>query len=312
MTQVRRKKKQQGLTLVRIFLVLAAILVAAILLFRIDAFPNRKGPNSGRRTAPLLSPDKLLSSQDLAQQLRGKAQEMEGEADAAAVRERRRQEAKEEEAAADGEASTDGANNDIVKGKADNETVKGKRYSMKLAGLNNDDTRGSGVSGVVVIETHPEWAPLGVAHFDDLVQHGFYDECRFFRVVKNFVSQFGINGDPEIQTKWKADVLKDDPVVETNARGTLTYATSGPNTRTTQLFINTNTKGNAYLDKEGFAPFAVVVEGMEYVDQINDEYAQQPDQGKIQRRGNEYLNQEFPRLSYIVSIRELQDGESPN
>jgi cyclophilin family peptidyl-prolyl cis-trans isomerase len=135
----------------------------------------------------------------------------------------------------------------------------------------------------------------------------FYDQCRFFRVLDNFMVQFGIAADPSVQQTWKHEILNDDPVLETNRRGTMTYATSGKNTRTTQLFINTNKKaeGNKFLDKQGFAPFAQVLEGMEFVDQINKEYGEKPVQGKIVRKGNEYLAEDFPRLSYIVSIREI-------
>lgn len=180
------------------------------------------------------------------------------------------------------------------------------RYEMILAQLKSDD--GSDSTGKVIIETYDAWAPLGVAHFDKLVVSSkFYDDCRFFRVLDNFVVQFGINGDPAVQRQWRQDVLKDDPVVETNAYGTLTYATSGPNSRTTQLFINTNRGGNGGLDRQGFAPIGKIVSGMEYVMRINDEYREKPNQGMIQRNGNEYLNREFPRLSYIAQLRSLDD-----
>jgi cyclophilin family peptidyl-prolyl cis-trans isomerase len=110
--------------------------------------------------------------------------------------------------------------------------------------------------------------------------------------------------------KWRDDVLKDDPVLETNAYGTVTYATSGADTRTTQLFINTNPRGNAFLDKQGFAPFGRIVEGMEYIERINNEYHEQPNQHKIETQGNAYLEKNFPRLSYIESLRCLDD-DSP-
>lgn len=164
--------------------------------------------------------------------------------------------------------------------------------------------------GTVIVETYENWAPIGAAHFDELVTSSdhFYNACRFFRVVDKFMVQFGINGDPKVQAKWRTQILQDDPVLTTNAYGTLTYATSGPNSRTTQLFINTNPKGNAFLDKQGFAPFGRIVQGMEFVEQINKEYKEKPEQGKIQHRGNEYLDKEFPRLSYIASLRPWTDG----
>jgi cyclophilin family peptidyl-prolyl cis-trans isomerase len=109
-----------------------------------------------------------------------------------------------------------------------------------------------------------------------------------------------MNGDPQVQAKWK-ETIKDDPVVTTNTRGTATFATSGPNTRTTQVFINTNANGNAFLDKQGFSPFAEVISGMEVVDRIYDYYREKPDQALIRTRGNEYLKERFPKLSFIVT-----------
>jgi peptidyl-prolyl cis-trans isomerase A (cyclophilin A) len=110
-------------------------------------------------------------------------------------------------------------------------------------------------------------------------------------------------GDPAVQKQWRGKVILDDPVVETNRRGTVTFATSGPDTRTTQMFINTNSRGNKFLDSQGFSPIGEVIEGMEFVDQIYDAYKEKPDQGKIQKNGNEYLTKEFPNLSYIASAK---------
>jgi cyclophilin family peptidyl-prolyl cis-trans isomerase len=109
-----------------------------------------------------------------------------------------------------------------------------------------------------------------------------------------------MNGDPQVQAKW-ATPVKDDPVATTNARGTVTFATSGPNTRTTQLFINTNDSGNTFLDKQGFSPFAEVISGMDVVDRIYDVYREKPDQALIRSRGNEYLDENFPKLSFVVT-----------
>lgn len=155
--------------------------------------------------------------------------------------------------------------------------------------------------GDFVVEVTRKWAPRGADRFYALVKKEFYKDCRFFRVVPNFMVQFGINGDPDIQKDFREDTIKDDPVVASNTRGFITYATSGPNSRTTQLFINF--KDNGFLDSQGFAPFGRVVEGMKVVDSINSEYREQPNQGAIQSQGNAYLKQTFPRLDYIKSIK---------
>ena len=160
-----------------------------------------------------------------------------------------------------------------------------------------------GRTGKLKVRTHPEWAPIGVERFHELVETGFWNNCKFFRVVPDFVDQIGISGDPQVQKQWRSKVLKDDPVMKTNARGTLTFATSGKDSRTTQIFINTNTKGNAFLDKQGFSPFGEVVEGMEIVDRIYDGDREKPNQGKIQNQGNKYLDKEFPRLSYFSDAK---------
>ncbi|KAL3905835.1 MAG: hypothetical protein SGILL_009519 [Bacillariaceae sp.] len=171
------------------------------------------------------------------------------------------------------------------------ETADGGRiYTFELANLND------GKTGKVVIQTKPKWSPLGVAHFHELMDAEFYKDAKFFRVVNDFVVQFGIPALPKNQRKTP---IKDDPVIETNARGTLTYATSGPNTRTTQLFINTRKGGNKFLDGQGFSPFAEILEGMEFVDAIYAKYGEKPSQGKIQQQGNAYLDKEFPLMSYV-------------
>eukprot|EP00977_Amphora_coffeiformis_P024501 scaffold16044_cov160-Amphora_coffeaeformis.AAC.1 len=156
--------------------------------------------------------------------------------------------------------------------------------------------------GTVTIITHPEWAPIGVKHFHELVEDGYYSECRVFRVLPNFVAQFGINADPAITAEAQKVVLKDDPVMQTNARGTLSYATSGPNSRTTQVFFNLREEGNDFLDKQGFAPFAEVVDGMDVLDRIFAEYGEFPSQAELVRRGQPYLDENFPKLSFIKHI----------
>jgi cyclophilin family peptidyl-prolyl cis-trans isomerase len=152
-------------------------------------------------------------------------------------------------------------------------------------------------AGPLVVLVHRSWAPKGADRFYNLVKYGFFDNCRFFRVVPNFMVQFGLNGDPTIQGPWSNANLQDDPVTQSNKRGMITFATAGPNTRTTQVFINF--KDNAFLDKQRFAPFGEIVSGMEAVDKINAEYKELPDQNLIQRQGNAYLTKRFPRLDYI-------------
>lgn len=159
--------------------------------------------------------------------------------------------------------------------------------------------------GDVHVKVNRSWAPKGADRFHAAVKAGFYDECRFFRVVPGFVVQFGINGDPKVQKKWRESPIKDDKVEESNVRGTITFATAGPDTRTTQLFINL--KDNARLDDLGFAPFGKVVKGMDVVDKIYSGYRERPDQGSIQSKGNTYLKESFPNLDYIKKATILTD-----
>lgn len=151
-------------------------------------------------------------------------------------------------------------------------------------------------AGDFVIEVNRAWAPRGAHRFKELIDAGFYNDCRFFRVVSNFVVQFGMSGNPKIGRDWDR-IIKDDPVAQNNRRGYVTFATSGPDSRTTQVFINLKTNTN--LDNMGFAPIGKVIEGLHVVDVINQEYGEQPNQQLIQEAGNDYLNREFPRLDYI-------------
>jgi cyclophilin family peptidyl-prolyl cis-trans isomerase len=157
--------------------------------------------------------------------------------------------------------------------------------------------------GPFVITVHRSWAPAGADRFYNLVKNGFYDDCRFFRVLDDFMAQVGMNGNPAIQSVWDASRLKDDPVTQSNKRTFVSFATAGPNTRTTQFFINF--KDNSSLDKMGFAPFGEVTEGMDVVDKLYSGYGEGaprgrgPDQSKIRAEGNTYLAKDFPKLDTI-------------
>lgn len=150
--------------------------------------------------------------------------------------------------------------------------------------------------GPVVIEVHREWAPRGADRFWELVKEGFYTEARFFRIVKNYVAQFGLAANPAMTKKWEEKLLDDDPVVRTNRVGAVSFASQGPNTRTTQVFINL--RSNMTLD-DRFAPFGQVVEGMENIEKLYSKHGEAPNQEQIRKRGNAYLKQNFPALDYI-------------
>jgi peptidyl-prolyl cis-trans isomerase A (cyclophilin A) len=157
--------------------------------------------------------------------------------------------------------------------------------------------------GAFVVEVHRDWAPNGADRFYNLVKNGFYDNARFFRVVTGFMVQFGINADPKVSAVWREARIKDDPVRQSNKRGFITFATAGPDTRTTQVFINF--ADNGALDSQGFAPFGQIVSGMNVVDALFADYGEGaprgrgPAQERIQREGNAYLNSEFAKLDFI-------------
>ena len=157
-------------------------------------------------------------------------------------------------------------------------------------------------AGDIVVDVEPEWAPGGAARLRELVEDGFFDGARFFRVVEDFVVQFGIAADPKASAKWRK-AISDDPVKASNVRGTVTFATSGPNSRTTQLFINL--RDNTRLDSMGFAPVGRVVEGMDVVDRLYGGYGEGaphgkgPRQDRIQSEGETYLARDFPLLDRI-------------
>lgn len=167
--------------------------------------------------------------------------------------------------------------------------------------------------GDFIVEVHPEWAPLGAAQFKEIVEDGVFNDARFFRVIEGFMVQFGIAGDPEVSTKWRGKQIKDDPNTQSNTKGMVTYAMAGPNTRTSQVFINFG--DNSFLDNQGFSPFGKVIEGMDVVDSLYAGYGEGapqgrgPSQGLIQSKGNEYLKKDFPELDYIKKATVIENKE---
>ncbi|MGD0207813.1 MAG: peptidylprolyl isomerase [Verrucomicrobiota bacterium] len=168
--------------------------------------------------------------------------------------------------------------------------------------------------GKFTIEVTRSLSPNGADRFYNLVRSGYFKDVAFFRVVPGFMCQFGIHGDPNVSAKWRAAAIADDPVKGSNTRGTITFATAGPNTRTTQLFINFG--NNINLDSMGFSSFGKVTEGMDVVDKINSEYGDGPpygsgpNQGRVQGEGNAYLKKDFPNLDYIKSATIVSAGNA--
>ena len=161
--------------------------------------------------------------------------------------------------------------------------------------VNFDTSKGS-----FVVQVHRDWAPLGADRLYNLVKNGFFDEARFYRVVPNFMVQFGMNANPAVTTAWRPVTLADDPVKQSNQRGYITFANTGqPNSRGTNVFINF--KDNSFLDKQRFAPFGEVTKGMDVVEKITAEYGEKPDQTSINSQGNAYLTKAFPKLDYVKS-----------
>lgn len=162
-------------------------------------------------------------------------------------------------------------------------------------------------AGDFVVEARREWAPRGVDRFYNLAREEFFDGVRFFRVIEGFMAQFGISGNAEVAAAWQTARIEDDPVVASNTRGRLSFAMAGPGSRTTQLFINYG--DNSRLDGMGFSPIGEVVSGMDVVDSLHSGYGEGaprgrgPDQGRIQREGNAYLEREFPELDWVRTAR---------
>ena len=161
-------------------------------------------------------------------------------------------------------------------------------------------------AGDFTIQVTRAWSPNGADRFYNLVKNGFFTDASFFRVVPGFIVQFGMNADPKLTDIWQSARIKDDPGSKSNARGTIVFATAGPNTRTTQLFINL--ANNAPLDRQGFTPFGVITEGMNVVDKLYSGYGEMqelgghgPNQGPITQGGKAYLDKNFPKLDSIKS-----------
>jgi peptidyl-prolyl cis-trans isomerase A (cyclophilin A) len=165
--------------------------------------------------------------------------------------------------------------------------------------------------GRFIVQAVRAWAPKGVDRFHELVEQGYYDRVKFFRVLPDFMAQFGIHGDPATNKQWTDRNIPDDPVKESNKKGYVSFATAGPDTRTTQLFINT--RDNPRLDGMGFAPIGRVVEGMDVVEKLYLGYGEGapdgrgPSQGRIESEGNAYLNRDFPQLDSIITARVVKD-----
>jgi len=163
--------------------------------------------------------------------------------------------------------------------------------------------------GDFTIEVTRAWAPLGADRFYNLVKIGYFTNVAFFRVISGFMVQFGIHGDPAVSAKWREANIKDDEPAQSNLKGYVTYAMAGPDTRTTQFFINYG--DNSRLDGMGFAPFGKVTEGMQVVESIYSGYGEGapdgmgPDQGRAQMQGNAYFQNDFPKMDYIASAELL-------
>jgi peptidyl-prolyl cis-trans isomerase A (cyclophilin A) len=168
--------------------------------------------------------------------------------------------------------------------------------------------------GTVVIKVTRDWAPIGADRFYNLVKNGFYNNASFFRMIPGFIVQFGISADPNISAVWHDADIQDDPVKQSNAAGTVTFATAGPNTRTTQVFINL--ADNKSLDAQGFSPFGTVTQGMDVAQSFYSGYGEGapmgsgPDQQLIQSQGEAYLAANFPKLDHIKAATVLQSAPS--
>lgn len=188
-----------------------------------------------------------------------------------------------------------------------NALIRPDTAAMKRAAPDSFDVAFETGKGPFVVRAYRAWAPHGVDRFHYLVTNHYYDGTKFFRNIDDFMVQFGIHGEPKVNSTWQNLNIPDDPVKQSNTEGMITYATGGPNTRTVQLFINK--ANNANLDGMGFAPFGRVVSGMDVVMKLFSGYGEGaprgggPEQGRLQREGNRYLNMYFPQLDSIITAR---------
>ena len=164
-------------------------------------------------------------------------------------------------------------------------------------------------AGDFVVQVTRAWAPIGADRFYNLVKHGFFTDAAFFRVVPGFIVQFGLSANPAVNKVWDKASIKDDPVTQSNHTAYLTFATAGPNTRTTQFFINLGENGA--LDGQGFAAFGKVTTGMDAVQKIYAGYGEAPDQAKITSDGKPYLDKNFPKLDRILSATVTSPAPAP-
>ncbi len=183
----------------------------------------------------------------------------------------------------------------------------GKKSAAMKPGPAQYKVRMDTTKGPVVVLVHRDWSPLGADHFYELVNMHFYDGNYFFRALRGFVVQWGINGDPNVNKTWSQIPINDDPPRVSNKIGTVVYAAAGPNTRTTELFINL--ADNSRLDAQGFSPFGEVIQGMDNVMNFYTGYGEGPPSGTgpaqpaIEQIGNPYLEEHFPKLDHIIKAR---------
>lgn len=181
--------------------------------------------------------------------------------------------------------------------------------TLNAKSLDSYQVKFTTTKGDFVVQVTRSWAPLGSDRFYNLVKHGFFTDAAFFRVVPGFIIQFGLSANPAVNRVWQNANIKDDPVTQSNRPGYITFATAGPNTRTTQLFINFG--NNTFLDNQGFAPFGQVVSGMDVVQNLYSGYGERPDQGAITSQGKAYLEKSFPNLDSIKSATIVAPAAAP-